>query len=165
MTVTISCFSDPTTAQTLPKPTPWSDCEPFLEEIHDAAKITIILKNCLKQNLPKDTHTPCQHGHLQGDESNPIRELGALCELLFMIASQDVTETLNVIGLEEIVTETRLKLYMEDVCEAIAGELGILRHPHDCNGFPSVGAFLVFFTHEQCRTEQGEKRYRQLTVQ
>lgn len=92
-------------------------------------------------------------------------ELGALGELILNLVTQEDVESVSIVGLEWIVSESSQTAYMQGVCDAIVATIDGTEGASDPEGLPRVQDFLRFYTHEQFRGNVREERYRLVTVQ
>lgn len=168
LAVTISCYSDPTQRRTSMLSAVWPDFQDLMSDADVAPDLTIILKNCMDQEPPShldvDAPVPRPSG-ISADDIDSVRQLGALCEFLLEIVTMEYDRSIKVVGLECIGSGENQTSYMQRVCDLVESASDYLPDPPEYNGMPSVGTFFMFYTHEQCREEVGEERYRLLTVQ
>lgn len=130
--------------------------------------ITIILSNRIGEVPPPprcegtkpDTPEPIEW-NLEGNSKG----FGALGELLLIAVSRDHVQSVDVVGLDEIMSEQDLDPYMQRLCEGIYDTTAYVPRPSQTMGRPSLGGFLVFLTHQEYLEEVEEERYRHLTVQ
>lgn len=137
-------------------------------DIEGAENVTIILNNRIGKVPPSPrregarpvTPEPIKW-HLEGNSKG----FGALGELLLIVVSREHVQSVDVVGLDEIMPERDLEPYMQGLCDVMYDTIAHLPPPSQCMGRPSLGEFLVFLTHQEYLEEVEEERYRLLTVQ
>lgn len=174
VTITISCYLNPTETEPPGGSAVWPQVEDFCYEIEGAEKIIIVLLN-FTDAAPQFSEPSCLRtvtfASAVNKGSSPSRrkpthpELGALSELIFCSARQPYVESVDVVGLEGLMSAHKRMPYTQSICDAIVATIDGMEGGSDPEGLPCVQDFLRFYTHEQFRDNVGEERYQLVTVQ
>lgn len=169
VTVNVDCYADPTVS----RPSMTSALRPGSDhglsyDIQQADQVIIILNNhvgeatsALRYNIPRlGTPSPTEW-NIQGNS----RGLGALGELLLETVSGDWIEAVEVLGHDEIVSDSRLMGYMRRLCNVVLNARPDWPQPSLYKSRPALGCSFRFSTHQEYLEEGGEERCRMLTVQ